>query len=106
MRMRYEEWLVRVPESLKKDPIRKFEAYPKALLLFDLVWEDSEKLIRDTRGREIARQLVRSAGSVSAPTLTRALDAALTEESTCNFCAMHWVLPGKPAVGTTNRAIS
>lgn len=66
MRMRYEEWLVRVPESLKKDPIWKFEAYPKALLLFDLVWEDSEKLIRDTRGREIAKQIVRSAGSVSA----------------------------------------
>ena len=64
--MRYEEWLVRVPESLKKDPIWKFEAYPKALLLFDLVWEDSEKLIRDTRGREIAKQIVRSAGSVSA----------------------------------------
>lgn len=64
--MRYDEWLVRVPESLKKDPIWKFEAYPKALLLFDLVWEDSEKLIRDTRGREIAKQLVRSAGSVSA----------------------------------------
>ncbi len=57
---------MRVPESLKKYPIWKFEAYPKALLLFDLVWEDSEKLIRDTRGREIARQFVRSAGSVSA----------------------------------------
>jgi len=64
--MRYEEWLARVPENLKGDPIWKFDAYPKALLLFDLVWEDSEKLIRDTRGREIARQLVRSAGSISA----------------------------------------
>ena len=64
--MRYEEWLAQVPERLKQDPIWKFDAYPKALLLFDLVWEDSEKLIRDTRGREIARQLVRSAGSVSA----------------------------------------
>ncbi|MBL7065506.1 MAG: four helix bundle protein [Anaerolineae bacterium] len=64
--MKYEEWLARVPESLKKDPIWKFVAYPKALLLFDLVWEDSEKLLRDTRGREVARQLVRSAGSVSA----------------------------------------
>ena len=53
--MRYEEWLPRVPENLKKDPIWKFTAYPKALLLFDLVWEDSEKLIRDTRGREVAR---------------------------------------------------
>jgi four helix bundle protein len=64
--MKYEEWLARVPESLKRDPIWKFEAYPKALLLFDLVWEDSEKLMQDVRGREIARQLVRSAGSISA----------------------------------------
>ena len=64
--MRYEEWLAQVPESLKGDPIWRIEAYPKALLRFDLVWEDSEKLIRDTRGREIARQLVRSSGSVSA----------------------------------------
>jgi len=64
--MRYEEWLAQVPERLKQDPIWKFDVYPKALLLFDLVWEDSEKLIRDTRGREIARQLIRSAGSVSA----------------------------------------
>ena len=64
--MKYEEWLARVPERLKQDPIWKFDAYPKALLLFDLVWEDSEKLLRDTRGREIARQLVRSAGSISA----------------------------------------
>jgi len=64
--MRYEEWLAQVPESLKKDPLWKFEAYPKALLLFDLAWEDSEKLMRDVRGRAVARQLIRSAGSVSA----------------------------------------
>jgi len=33
--MRYEEWLAQVPDSLKGDPIWKFEAYPKALLLYD-----------------------------------------------------------------------
>lgn len=65
--MRYEEWLAQVPEALKQDPIWKFEAYPKALLLFDLAWEeDCEKLLRDSRGRELAKQLVRSAGSISA----------------------------------------
>jgi len=64
--MRYEEWLAGVPESLKQDPIWKFEAYPKALLLYDLAWTDSERMMNDPRGRAIARQLVESAGSVSA----------------------------------------
>jgi four helix bundle protein len=59
-------WLAKVPESLKKDPIWGFAAYPKALFLSDLAWEDSAKLLEDVRGREIARQLIRSAGSVSA----------------------------------------
>jgi four helix bundle protein len=64
--MVYEEWLAQVPDELKKDPIWQFKAYPKALLLFDLMWEDSEKLLRDVRGREMTKQLVRSAGSITA----------------------------------------
>lgn len=64
--MTYEEWLAQVPERLKLDPIWKFEAYPKALLLFDLAWEDCERLLKDVRGREVSRQLVRCAGSISA----------------------------------------
>jgi four helix bundle protein len=64
--MKYEEWLAQAPDSLKNDPIWKFEAYPKALLLFDLAWEDTEHLMRDKRGQEIARQLVGSAGSITA----------------------------------------
>jgi four helix bundle protein len=64
--MEFGAWLSKVPESLKKDPIWNFAAYPKALLLSDLVWEDSAKLLEDVRGREIARQLIRSAGSISA----------------------------------------
>jgi len=64
--MVFEEWVAQVPDGLKKDPIWQFKAYPKALLLFDLAWEDSEKLLRDARGREMVKQLVRSAGSISA----------------------------------------
>ena len=64
--MVYEEWLAQVPDELKKDPIWQFKAYPKALLLFDLAWEDGERLLRDARGREIVKQLVRSAGSITA----------------------------------------
>jgi hypothetical protein len=35
LELRYEEWLAQVPERLKRDPVWKSEACPKALLLFD-----------------------------------------------------------------------
>jgi four helix bundle protein len=64
--MNYEEWAEQVPDSLKNDPIWHFKAYPKALLLYDLAWEDTDKLLKDVRGRKLAAQLIDSAGSVSA----------------------------------------
>ena len=64
--MNYEEWLAQVPDSMKQDPLWKFQVYPKALLLSDLVWEDTDRMIKDPRGRVIARQLVDSAGSICA----------------------------------------
>ena len=50
-----EEWLARVPESIKQDPLWNFQVYPKALLLSDLVWEDTNRMMKDPRGRMIAR---------------------------------------------------
>lgn len=38
------------------------------LFLYDLAWEDCEKLMRDLRGRAVAQQLIRSAGSICANT--------------------------------------
>ena len=64
--MTYEEWLAQVPDSLRNDPIWKFEAYPKSLLLYDLAWEDTDKLLKDVRGRKLAGQVIDSAGSVRA----------------------------------------
>lgn len=64
--MNYEAWLAGVPESLKNDPVWKFVAYPKSLLLFDLVWEDCEQLNRKPQGKALISQLVRSADSISA----------------------------------------
>ena len=64
--MDFEEWKRGVPERIKAEPAWKFYAYPKALFLYDLVWTDCEKLVRDRRGRAVAEQVVRSAGSVSA----------------------------------------
>jgi four helix bundle protein len=62
----YEEWLGSVPASLKQDPLWNFAVYPKSILLYDLAWEDCERLMKDLRGRAIAQQLIRSAGSICA----------------------------------------
>jgi four helix bundle protein len=64
--MTYEEWEENVHERVRTEPIWQFLGYRKALFFYELVWQDSEKLGRDRRGRAIAEQLVRSAGSVSA----------------------------------------
>ena len=62
--MKYDEWMQQVPDNIRNDPLWHFEVYPKALLLGDLAWQDCEKLLNDRRGRAIADQLIRSAGSV------------------------------------------
>lgn len=62
----FEEWETQVPESLRLDPLWTFDVYPKALFLCDLAWEDCEYLLKDPRGRAIAEQLIRSAGSICA----------------------------------------
>ncbi len=64
--MTYEEWEEGVHERVKKEPVWEFLGYRKALFFYDLVWEDCERLMRDKRGRAIAEQLIRSAGSISA----------------------------------------
>jgi four helix bundle protein len=63
--MNYEEWERGGPEAIKADPVWQFYAYRKGSFLYDLVWEDGEKLMRDPRGRAIVEQ-ARSAGSICA----------------------------------------
>ncbi|HZY44651.1 MAG TPA: four helix bundle protein [Anaerolineae bacterium] len=53
-------------DSLTKDALWQFNLYPKTVFLYDLVWEDCEKLLKDARGRAIAAQIIRSTGSISA----------------------------------------
>jgi four helix bundle protein len=62
----YEEWCEQVPGNIRHDPLWKFETYRRALFLSDLAWFDDEKLFRDVRGKIIASQLAKSAGSVAA----------------------------------------
>ncbi len=60
------KWQKDVPASIQNDPLWRAEYYRLALYLFDLAWHDVETLQHDSLGREIARQLTRSAGSVAA----------------------------------------
>ncbi len=60
------EWEAGLLEGLVKSPVWQFGVYPKAMFLYDLVWFDCELLLRDPRGKAIAQQVIRSAGSISA----------------------------------------
>jgi four helix bundle protein len=62
----YEEWEEQVPEEIRGDPLWEMKGYRLALFLHDLAWEDCGRLVRDRRGKAIAGQLIRSAGSISA----------------------------------------
>jgi four helix bundle protein len=62
----FDEWAAQVPESIKRDPLWNFQLYPKALFLSELAWEDTDRMMRDPRGRMIAQQLIDSVGSICA----------------------------------------
>ena len=64
--MEFEEWLRKVLGTVRRSPLWQTHYYRLALYLFDLVWADSEALLRDHRGRDLARQMVRSSGSLCA----------------------------------------
>jgi len=64
--MDYQEWEHTVPEQIKRGPLWSFDAYRLALFLYELAWMDCETLMQDTRGRAVAQQLIRSAGSICA----------------------------------------
>lgn len=49
-----------------KDPLENYLVYKKGFELFDEVVKDTNYLIKDVRGKEIAKQLIRSAGSICA----------------------------------------
>ena len=55
-----------MPNDLKRDSLWQFNIYPKTVFLYDLLWEDCERLMKDARGRAIAEQIIRSGGSISA----------------------------------------
>lgn len=49
-----------------EDTLENLQFYIMAMQLWDDCWQDTEVLLKDARGREIAKQLIRSVGSISA----------------------------------------
>ncbi|MCG3206586.1 MAG: hypothetical protein FOGNACKC_00185 [Anaerolineae bacterium] len=62
----FDDWAEQVPAKVKADSLWNFELYRKSLFLSDLAWQDSGKMLADPRGKSIAQQLTRSAGSIAA----------------------------------------
>lgn len=62
----FQEWESILPERIKCSPLWKSDYYRAAMYLYDLAWQDCDSLRNDYRGREVASQLIRSAGNVCA----------------------------------------
>jgi four helix bundle protein len=52
--------------KVSEDPLDNYVVYTKASELYEKVLDDTNILMRDIRGYEITKQLVRSAGSICA----------------------------------------
>ena len=62
----YENWLATVPKQITGEEIWQFFGYRKALFFYEVCWLDCEKLSKHPLGQPVAKQLIRSAGSISA----------------------------------------
>jgi hypothetical protein len=51
---------------MARDRVEELEVHRLAMELWELFWQDSEILMKDQRGRELVRQMVRSIGSIAA----------------------------------------
>lgn len=62
----YAAWEASLPDFVTADALWQFITYRHALFLTDLAWYDCGQLQSDFRGKAIAAQLIRSAGSIAA----------------------------------------
>jgi four helix bundle protein len=62
----FDKWTKTMPESLRNDPLWKLTYYRFSMYLYDLMWFDTETIMKDFRGQEVVHQLVRLSGSVCA----------------------------------------
>src|SRR5512143_538786 len=98
-RMKYEEWLVSVPDSLKQDSLWQFHVYPMVVFLYDLLWEDCEGLVKDVRGRALPNRSFAAASRLG-PTWRRGSDAG-SAPSLAIFCAWRLARLVRRAAGIT-----
>ena len=64
--MNYMEWEQIVPQEITSDSLWKMTAYRLALFLSDICWQDVVTLLRHRQLCELADQLYRATGSISA----------------------------------------
>jgi len=64
--MRFEEWVGKVPEAFKNDPLWSVSVYRFAMYLPYVAGRDVGKLAQDARTQKIASQLYRAVESVGA----------------------------------------
>jgi len=93
------EWLANVPAEITNDPIWKLEVYRLALFAEDIGWNDILALSKNRLMWEVADQLHRLLGSISANltewySRSRGLDRA-------RFSRFPWVRRGRAETGIT-----
>src|SRR5439155_22631516 len=64
--MTLQQWENSVPTAIRNDTLWRIEAYRLGLFLSDLLWPDGLKLRKNPLTRDIADQLFRAAGRISA----------------------------------------
>jgi four helix bundle protein len=62
----FAQWEQTVPDEIKGDSLWKVEAYRLGLLVGDIGWNDTIKLVGNPQTRSLADQLYRALGSISA----------------------------------------
>ena len=60
----FEEWQRTVPDAIRAEKFWLLIAYQKALYLYDLLWQDTEIWLKDSRGQILSKQVIGSADSV------------------------------------------
>ena len=95
----FEIWQESVHSCLRNDPLWTFLVYPKASFAHDLAWEDCEYLLKDRRGKEVAAQLIRSVGSISA-NIKEGYGRGYGKDYSYRLWIDIWAKPASHAVGT------